>query len=217
MHVIWDWNGTLLDDFPVVIEAVNVALVELGGEAIEPDAYRDHYTRPVQRFYERLMQRPITAAEWRRIDDSFHSAYSARMHQAPLARDGAAALEQIARLGATQSLLSMLRQDELFVALDGRGVREHMLRVDGLVGGGGDQKAPHMLRHLADVRAARGVLEAHDCVVIGDSLDDARAARELGLSCVLYDGGSHHRAELEQSGVPVTDSLLHALALCGLG
>lgn len=212
-HVIWDWNGTLLDDFPAIVAAVNAVLGELGEQRIEPDDYRDHYTRPVHLFYERLLGRPVEPAEWDRIDHSFHTAYRARMHAAPLARNGLQALHRVADAGWSQSLLSMLRHDELMSALERRGVAEHMLHVEGLRGGGGDRKAPHMARHLEHVARLRSELRGQTCVVIGDSLDDARAAKEVGVRCVLYDGGSHHRVELEQAGVPVAGDLLEALTL----
>ena len=52
-------------------------------------------------------------------------------------------------------------------------------------------------------------------VVIGDALDDARAARAVGVECILYDGGSHHRAELDSAGVAVARSLVEAVRLAG--
>jgi phosphoglycolate phosphatase-like HAD superfamily hydrolase len=48
-------------------------------------------------------------------------------------------------------------------------------------------------------------------LVVGDALDDAAAAAEVGVPCVLFDGGSHPRSELEEAGVPVVGSLVEAL------
>lgn len=64
-----------------------------------------------------------------------------------------------------------------------------------------------MVRHLgvlAGVEPAR-------VVVIGDAADDAIAARHVGAQAVLYTGGSHGRASLEEVGVPVVDSLAEAV------
>ena len=49
--------------------------------------------------------------------------------------------------------------------------------------------------------------------MIGDSTDDAAAAGVVGTACVLYDGGSHHLDDLEDLGVPVTDSLVGAVRI----
>ena len=58
-------------------------------------------------------------------------------------------------------------------------------RVDGLrTEVGGDLKAGHLARHLAELGLA-----AASVVLIGDSLDDADAADSVGARCVLYTGG----------------------------
>ena len=61
-HVIWDWNGTLVDDLPIVVDAVNASLAGIGAGPIVADDYRDHYTRPVRVFYDRLLGRAVTDA-----------------------------------------------------------------------------------------------------------------------------------------------------------
>ena len=49
--------------------------------------------------------------------------------------------------------------------------------------------------------------------MIGDTVDDAHAAFENGIGCVLYDDGSHHRADLEAVGLPIADSLAEAVEI----
>jgi phosphoglycolate phosphatase-like HAD superfamily hydrolase len=81
--------------------------------------------------------------------------------------------------------------------------------VDGLrasVGGG--PKAPHLQAHLA----ALG-LTGTDCVLIGDSVDDAEAADEVGAGCVLYTGGFTAETLLRATGRPVAGTLVEAVTL----
>lgn len=65
-----------------------------------------------------------------------------------------------------------------------------------------------MVRHLASLAG----VDPSRTVVIGDAADDAVAARHVGAGAVLYTGGSHGRASLEEVGVPVVDSLAEAVA-----
>jgi phosphoglycolate phosphatase-like HAD superfamily hydrolase len=65
------------------------------------------------------------------------------------------------------------------------------------------------VRHLA---ALEGVVPGR-VVVVGDAVDDARAAAHAGARAVLYTGGSHSRASLAAAGVPIVDSLAEATAL----
>jgi phosphoglycolate phosphatase-like HAD superfamily hydrolase len=205
-HVVWDWNGTLFDDHLAVVAAVNDALALLGLAPIDADAYRSHYTRPVERFYERVAGRPITPREWRTLDDAYHDSYHRRLARLRLAAGARAALEAVEAAGLTQSLLSMWRHQDLVSLVERLGIGGFFLRVDGLRVPGGSGKAEHLVEHLAalDVTASAALL-------VGDSLDDLAAARAVGARCVLYDGGSHHRHVLEATGVPVVGTLSAAL------
>lgn len=211
-HVIWDWNGTLADDLGLVVGAVNEALRPFGAGPIVPDDYRTHYTRPVHLFYERLLERPVTGEEWEELDRRFHEAYRAGLTGLRLAADALPALERVGGSGATQSILSMFPHEELVPLVAGRGLAGHFLRVDGLRGPAGERKAAHLAAHLEGLRGDLGHgFDGRRPVMIGDALDDARAALEAGIGCVLYDGGSHHRTELEAAGVPVAGTLLEAV------
>jgi phosphoglycolate phosphatase-like HAD superfamily hydrolase len=74
---------------------------------------------------------------------------------------------------------------ELVPELDRRGLTGWLARIDGREGYAlGDFKAAYLTRHLA----ALG-LDGADCVLVGDSVDDADAAAAVGAGCVLYSGG----------------------------
>jgi phosphoglycolate phosphatase-like HAD superfamily hydrolase len=83
-----------------------------------------------------------------------------------------------------------------------------MVRVDGNTKNAGETKERLLTIHLRNLGSTNG-----DAAMIGDALDDALAALSLGVPCVLYDGGSHHRSELEALDVPVAGSLLEAASI----
>jgi len=208
-HVIWDWNGTLFDDLHIVVESVNASLAELGAPPIDADGYRDHYTRPVHLFYERLLRRELTAEEWKQIDTTFHDTYRIALPRADLALDALDALNTVADRGWNQSILSMWWHEELVPFVEQRGLSRFMQRVDGNHHDAGETKQIHLERHLEHLGIDE--LGAGAFLVVGDALDDAQAAIAAGVPCVLYDSGSHHRSELEAAGVSVVESLQAAL------
>ena len=213
-HIVWDWNGTLFDDQPMVIAGLNVALAAAGLPPTDQDTYQRLYTRPVQVFYERLFGRAIEPAEWELIDEAFHTGYREAIVDAQLATDATDALQRVEAAGASQSLLSMYRHDDLLPLIDRYAIAGRFIRVDGLRGEGGGVKAPYLEAHLERVAAANGGTPA-EVLVIGDAKDDAAAAAHVGAACVLYDGGSHPRHELEATGFPVAGSLTEAVELAG--
>jgi phosphoglycolate phosphatase-like HAD superfamily hydrolase len=205
-HIVWDWNGTLLDDLQLVVTATNVSLASAGGGPVTVEDHRRDFRRPVPHYYGWVLGRELSDAEFTDLDHAFHDAYNAGLAECALAPDARAAL---ASWSGGQSLLSMWFHDELVPTIDRFGLRKHFRRIDGLrarVGGG--TKAPHLAAHLE----ALG-LRGDECVLIGDSLDDAAAAESVGADCVLYSGGLTDPAKLAAFGLPVADTLADAVAL----
>ncbi|MGP9020512.1 HAD family hydrolase [Streptomyces sp. BR1] len=212
-HLVWDWNGTLLDDIGAVIEATNAAFAELGLEPITLERYRELYCVPIPRFYQRLMGRLPSEAEWLVMDEAFHKHYWLRADACALTQGAAELLADRSASGLGQSLLSMAPHEHLVPIVRRHGITEHFLRVDGRTGPSHGSKAEHMVRHLTALRAADEAISADRIVVIGDAVDDAVAAAHIGARAVLYTGGSHSRDSLAEAGVPVVDTLAEAVAV----
>lgn len=206
-HIVWDWNGTLLHDIDAVIAATNAAFAELGHPSITLERYRELYCVPVPRFYERLMGRLPSAEEWEVMDEAFHRHYWQQAQHAGLADGAPELLAGLAEAGHTQSLCSLAPHDRLVPLLRTHGIDGHFVRIDGARGPSGGGKAEQMARHLLSVHGVR----AERTVVIGDAVDDAKAAAHVGARAVLYTGGSHSRTSLETAGVPVVDTLAEAV------
>jgi phosphoglycolate phosphatase-like HAD superfamily hydrolase len=214
-HVVWDWNGTLLADQQLVVDALNHVLDHHRIERMDIDSYRRLYTRPLQLFYERVFGRPIDPDEWVELDELYHQGYRDALATVELAVDAHIALDTVEAAGATQSLLSMYPHQHLVPLVDRFGLTERFAMVDGLRGDGGGQKAPELVAHLEQLLDLTGG-PIDQVIVVGDALDDAAAAEHVGARCVLYDGGSHPRAELEATGLPVASTLTEALQQAGL-
>ncbi|WEV27510.1 HAD hydrolase-like protein [Streptomyces sp. 71268] len=208
-HIIWDWNGTLFHDIDAVIAATNAAFAEIGLDPITLERYRELYCVPIPRFYERLMGRLPTPREWEQMDVAFQRQYAARRAACRLAAGAEALLERWQTTGRTQSLLSLYEHDNLVPLVRGFGIESRFVHVQGRTGPSGGGKAEDMVRHLARLDGVR----AGRTVVIGDALDDALAARQVGAHAVLYSGGSHSRASLAAAGVPIADTLAEAIEL----
>jgi phosphoglycolate phosphatase-like HAD superfamily hydrolase len=205
-HLVWDWNGTLLDDLKLVVDATNACLASVGGPVITAEEHRRDFRRPILDYYAHVLERPIDQVEFQLLDDAFHDAYRARMAEVRLVPD---ALEAMSRWPGTQSLLSMFFHDELLVEVERHGLTARLVRVDGLPGTvGGHRKAEYLERHLTALNK-----KPADVVLIGDSVDDGDAARTVGATAVLYAGGFTDPALLKATGLPVANSLVEAVGL----
>lgn len=205
-HIVWDWNGTLFHDLDAVVGATNEVFRPYGVGPFDTDTFREVYTRPIWVLYERMLGRTLRDGEWEQLDHGFHEHYHRLMLACQLADGALSSLRAWESIGRTQSLLSMWGHDRLVPKVGEFGISEHFARVDGLRSAAGGPKAEHMVAHLK----ALG-LDPENVVVIGDSVDDAHAARHVGARAILYSGGMTRRSELERIGVPVVDSLADAL------
>jgi len=204
MHLVWDWNGTLLNDLEIVVASTNTAFLKAGGKAISADDHRRRFRRPIIEFYSESLGRELLETEFLEMDQVFHQSYLDSMLTVTLTQD---AVQAMAAWEGTQSLLSMWFHHELVPAVTRFGLE--FLRVDGLRDPlNGTYKADHLRNHLAELGMA-----ADDVVLIGDSVDDADAARAVGAGCVLYSGGFTDEENLRACGVPVARTLLEAVAL----
>ncbi|HEX8627256.1 MAG TPA: HAD hydrolase-like protein [Catenuloplanes sp.] len=207
-HLVWDWNGTLLDDLALVVSATNRAFAAVDGPTVTADEHRRDFRRPIADYYTHVLGRAVDAEEFGRLDKIFHDAYRVGLTTCQLAADAQSAIRA---WPGTQSLLSMWFHDELLPTVRTYGLGSHFTRVDGLRAAlGGGLKAGHLAEHLAGL----GVTGA-STVLIGDSLDDAAAAQSVGAACVLFTGGFTDTERLRGSGLPVADTLTGAVELAG--
>lgn len=207
-HLVWDWNGTLLDDLEIVVDAVNTSIAAFGINPITADEYRDHYTRPVRHFYDNLFGRVIADEEWLRLNTRFHDAYFEFAHSVDLAPGARRGIDLLSESGWSQSLLSMSPQDWLDGIVSRLGIHDRFAIVDGLSGPTGGLKAQHLEEHLEVLG-----IDGSAVVVVGDTPDDVAAARHVGARAILFHGGSHHMEVLEAEGVPIAETIEAAVEL----
>jgi phosphoglycolate phosphatase-like HAD superfamily hydrolase len=211
-HVIWDWNGTLLDDVGAVLEATTVAFRQAGIDVVvSGDTYRRSFTRPIRLFYERLLGRPIGHDEWERLDHAFHLEYARLDDRCTLAAGAREVLDEIRELGWSQSVCSMLPEEYLLPAVERQGIAGLFVRIDGLRGAErGGAKLENLVAHLEHLGLAPS-----RTVMVGDTVDDAVAARGARIACILLDSGAglHDSEAIRSAGVPVAAGVPEALAL----
>ncbi|MGN0846951.1 MAG: HAD family hydrolase [Kiritimatiellia bacterium] len=203
-HIIWDWNGTLIDDVDAGVSALNKMLATRGLATITRDFYRANFGFPVRPFYAQLGMNPD--AEWERICVEFHDFFHAEpQHIRP---DTRAALDYVRARGVHQSILSALRQDLLLRDTADAGLQEFFDEIYGVDNLDGATKLARGEALMARLRPQAPDAEFY---FIGDTLHDAEVGTALGATPILVAGGHQTTARLEASGCRVAPSLLDAV------
>lgn len=209
-HVIWDFNGTLLDDTYLCWHIGNEMLVADGREPITIAQYREWIEYPILRYYERLGYR-FTPEEFVQVSEDYHRIYDHRRHEAGLQEGVAGVLKALSEAGLTQSILSAYHQGGLDTAVASLGIGEYFEDIIGL----SDKLADGKINNALDWLKNRD-LTPDEVVMVGDTLHDAEVACALGCGCVLFSGGHNDRRRLAGTGQPVIDHMDELLPLLGL-
>jgi phosphoglycolate phosphatase len=207
-HVIWDWNGTLLNDTWLCVEVLNGLLAKRGRGPISEQDYRQNFGFPVVHFYDYLGFDTDTDS-FKSISHEFISSYEARWFaECALHAETAEVLRDLATLGMSHSVLSAAKQEALDSGIQHFGIRDHFV---GLVG------ADNIYADGKVAQGQRWIEQLHwnpeEVVLVGDTLHDFEVAEAIGTDCILLAHGHHTPERLAESGAPVVHSLRELLQL----
>ena len=111
-HVIWDWNGTVLDDADLCVEIVNEILLSQNLNTISTRSYREQFEFPVRIYYDRLGL-PSNAPLFERFSQKFIKEYRKRWKKCRLQKDAIQTISFLYSSGIKQSILSAGKQEHV--------------------------------------------------------------------------------------------------------
>ena len=209
-HVIWDWNGTLVDDAWLCVEIVNELLARRGLAPTTPCKYSEVFGFPLRTYYQRVGF-DLECEDFAVMGDEFNVLYGQRLRECRLRKGAREVLDALGRNGIEQSLLSASNEIDLEAMVAHYGVRSHFVAVAGVDNGLGEGKIERGHRHLAELN-----YRADEVLLVGDTLHDIEVAAVLGVHCVLLPSGHQSRRRLELGECTVVDGLFAVAALLGL-
>ena len=209
-HIVWDWNGTLLDDVDYSIAVMNGLLARRGLPRLDRQRYHDLFDFPVRDYYHRL---GFDAARdnFEQLSVEFISAYDTRRWTCRLQPATNEILAAVTSAGLTQSILSAYRHETLHEIVAHFGLTPHFIRLTGL-----DNIFAHSKAELGRAWIEELGLPSADVLMVGDTLHDLDVAGQMGVDCVLVAAGHHPAARLRARHDRVVDDLAALRALLGL-
>lgn len=200
--VIWDWNGTLLDDTKMCYLIANEMRVERGMEPLPRlEDYRAIFTFPVIDYYRR-MGYTFETEPFENISRQFVAMYAERFPSCPLQACAEEALSAVLDTGARQVLLSATGQDKLDDQVRHFELNRYFERVIG----GSNNLAHGKADYAIDFLNESGVSPAR-ALFVGDTDHDFEIASSIGCGCALLVPRHQTRAHLETLGTTLIESL----------
>jgi phosphoglycolate phosphatase len=200
-HLIWDWNGTLLDDLDLNIAVMNILLDRRRLPLLDRARYHALFDFPVRTYYGRLGFDPAIDS-FERLSVEFISGYDARRLESPLHRDTRGILAAARAAGLGQSILSAYRHETLLEIVAHFGLAPLFDHITGL-----DNIHAHSKVALGHELVRRLDVPPGEILLVGDTLHDLEVARELGVNCALVAAGHHPAERLRAGNAPVYPDL----------
>jgi len=203
--IIWDWNGTLLDDTRMAVRTMNQMLKQRGLPVLSVDYYKSVFTFPVKDYYQKIgfdfQAEPFEVPALEFID-----LYNSQVKDCSLHSDTLNVLNHFQSVGVKQYILSAMEQDVLNDCLKHYQIDDFFEHVSGLDNFYAASKMLNGHRLMAELN-----LNPNDLVLIGDTVHDFEVATELGCSCILIADGHQSKVVLQATGVMVIDSISELL------
>lgn len=196
-HVIWDWNGTLMDDTWLCIEVINSILQSRNLPIIDYEKYRQNFTFPVLNYYTTLGF-DLERDSFEVISKEFIAHYNTRRLECQLHSEANTVLADIETLGIGQSILSAYAQSTLNEIVAHYQIDHHftaLVGLDNIYAGG---KISQGLAHLKTLQPTPDQI-----LMIGDTVHDYEVAQSMGTDCILIEHGHNDRQRLQTCNVPI--------------
>ena len=206
-HVIWDWNGTILNDAELSLELINGLLKERNKKVLTLDEYKKVFTIPVKNYYSALgfdFEKELFEI----VGKKWMDEYERRKFECNIYNGITDVLEKIKQLQIGQSILSAYSQHTLEEMANYFGLKkyfEHIVGLDNIYAAGKLHLGQMLIKKLGNGKG--------ETLMIGDTLHDYEVAQEIGADCILLSCGHQDKERLLATECKVIDDIKELLEL----
>lgn len=205
--IIWDWNGTLLDDIELCIQTMNSLLEERQLEILDKKGYRKIFTFPVRKYYEKAGF-DFTKEPFEQPAMQFINLYYRNVDTANIFPEAKEVLQYFKGKGYHQSILSAMEEKNLLLSLEEKGLIHFFEKIAGIT----DHYA-HSKVEIGKELFKRLPFHKDEVLLIGDTLHDLEVAEELKIDCILIANGHQSKERLLNNKAIVVNSLRDIISL----
>ena len=205
-HIIWDWNGTLLDDINWCITVINKMLSKRGLKTLNSVSdYRNVFCFPIIDYYkkngfdfekesfERLANEYITF---------YHSEKS--VENIKLHENAQYVLKTLYEKNKFQVVLSASEKSNLLSQMNLFDIKCYFEEILGLSSIYAESKINIGIDYIKKN-------EITNALLIGDTEHDYEVAKKIGVECVLIANGHQGKDKLSFCNVPVLNNILEVI------
>lgn len=199
--ILWDWNGTLLNDALTCVNTMNHMLKRRRMPVLNLEFYKDVFGFPVIDYY-RNIGFDFNKDSFEKLSVEFIDLYNRDMGSAPLAEGAKEVLEFFRASGRQNVIVSAMKQDMLINSVRDKGLDKYFTDILGINNIYAASKSSMAIEYVR-----REKLDISEILFIGDTEHDFEVAEEIGCRCILIVDGHQSEERLQATGAELVSSL----------
>jgi phosphoglycolate phosphatase len=200
--VLWDWNGTLLNDVSINLAVLNGLLKERNLETLSLEKYRELFRMPIIDFYKDIGF-VFKDESFEETAAKYFTRYENEFDKIELTQNIEYILNEIKKKGFNQYIVSATPQAELIEQVQKKKIAGYFSEIIG-----NDNYKVASKKHRA-VELVTRIGKDNSFVFIGDMDHDYEVAEKIGAKCILYNKG--HQKINKSSGYIVVEKMEEVL------
>jgi len=194
--IIWDYNGTLLNDIEIGIESINLMLSKRNLPLLTNESYRDVFTFPVKDYYEKVGF-DFQKEDWDLTAHEFIANYTKRLPHSDIFPEARILLDLFKKQDKKQFILSAMEMKMLKDSTQELNIQEFFDEISGI----NDIYASSKVENGKNL-FKKHKLKAEEVCLFGDTTHDYEVAQSLGCHCYLIASGHQSYKKLKATGCP---------------
>jgi phosphoglycolate phosphatase len=203
--IIWDWNGTLLNDAEICVFCMNKLLGDRNLETLNINRYRDIFTFPVKAYYQKAGF-DFSEEDFEKPAMEFIQHYYKNLPLADLFEPVHSILSKFDKMGYHQSILSAMEHESLMQSLKDKNVLHYFNLISGI----NDHYAHSKLEIGIELLEKTG-FSKNETLFVGDTIHDYEVGSELGVKVLLIANGHQSKERLLSKTSNVVDEITDVL------
>lgn len=198
-HVIFDYNGTILYDTDLCVEALNVLLDSHELPTVSEDHYRETFHFPIKAYYQK-MGFDYQKESFEQLSHRYMSHYRDNLHRCRVYEGLRDLLGELRARRIQTSILTALNHEALHHQLEMFNLKHHFDAAFGLADYWANSKVARGLELMQHVG-----IPAAETIIIGDTDHDLEVADALGVDIILLADGHQNEKRLASTRATVVN------------
>ena len=184
--LIWDYNGTIIDDLKISLKAENQMLAERGlPHGYTEEDYRALFCFPMEDYYRKIGY-TFENETFADVAEEFNEIYDDLFDECTLCKGVKDKLEEAKQKGYQNVILSSCQDDKLHRQLKQLGIYDEfreIMGIDNLLGGSKIEIGKHWM--------IRSGVRPEECMYLGDTTADLDTAKALNIENIILVASGH--------------------------